>query len=353
VVCAEILKNFNAAKLREVPSEPRPIHPPSFHLPADDSKRFSARPGRRRGAGGDNNNHLLFFNPMNTKIEIRDPQDLRLHKLQKKYIPEPDKEGAEWPSFVDALSAAGPEGIPPIVITPAGDIMEGGRRWRGAKQLGWREIQVTVRPDEDAAAMIVESLLGQRNLLRGAKVYIALSLLPEFVKSAEDRRLLHLRNGVKTLEKPLSTQLSKPESLRGMAEKLGVSHELVSQAIWLLDVFAKRPDLRDEFEPKILDSTKPMGIGSVVAGVGFLLKQKDDHRGSKNIDAERQMQLFNGILESTVSRWGYWQDFDASMKSDHFDSVRKIAAGLKPEQLEPMADYFSKLASELRKAAKA
>lgn len=39
-----------------------------------------------------------------TKTEARDPADLRLHPLQKKYIAEPDKESAEWHSFVEVAA---------------------------------------------------------------------------------------------------------------------------------------------------------------------------------------------------------------------------------------------------------
>lgn len=178
------------------------------------------------------------------KIEIRDPQDLRLHPLQKKYIAEPDKDAPEWLSFVDGLSAAGVEGIPPIFVTHDGQIMEGGRRWRAAKQLGWPELQCQVRPAEDAAAIIVESLLGQRNLQRCVKVYIAITLLEEFVESAEHRRLLHLRNKVKTLEKPLISNLSKPESQRALAEKFGVSQPTILQAQRVQELF-HNPDCKE------------------------------------------------------------------------------------------------------------
>jgi hypothetical protein len=217
-----------------------------------------------------------------TKIEIRDPQDLRLHPLQKKYIADPDKNSAEWLSFVDGQSAAGVDGIPPIFITHDGQIMEGGRRWRAAKQLGWSELQCQVRPEEDAAAIIVESLLGQRNLMRGTKVYIAITLLEEFVESAEHRRLGHLRNKVKTLEKPLNgistagwSKLGRPaseDSIRVLAERFGCGRELVRQAIELRKKFDADPELKVLWEPKLFTPGKgkdaPISIGAALAGIG-------------------------------------------------------------------------------------
>ena len=179
---------------------------------------------------------------------------MRLHRLTKKYLPEPDKQSAEWLAFVDGLSGAGPAGIPPIVITADGQIMEGGWRWRGAKQLGWSEIQTVTRPEEEAALLIVESLLGQRNMQRCAKVYIALTLLPEFVESAEQRRLEHLKNGVKTLEKQLTSNLSprqEEDSTRVLADKFGVSRETVRRGLEVVKLFAACPEIKVVWEPKL------------------------------------------------------------------------------------------------------
>jgi hypothetical protein len=273
--------------------------------------------------------------PNNNEITLRDPVELRLHPLQKKYIPDPDKESAEWLSFVDAQSAAGPDGIPPIVVTPEGLIMEGGRRWRAAKQLGWREIRVETRPDSVAASIIVESLLGQRNMQRCAKVYIAICLLKEFVESAEARRFLHLKNGVKTLEKPLSSNSTangkKDDSLRSLAEKFGVSKDTVRRAIQVHDLFSKNPEVKAEWEPKLLCGEK--NLWNVLSAIG----------GANTDQSNRQ----TGVVAAQLDFWN----------GNPFDGLKSAAPGwtkLDPQKRQiVLADWrtaVKKMPGDLRTA---
>src|SRR5512147_907280 len=119
-----------------------------------------------------------------TKIERRDPAKLRLHKLQK-HIPAPVDGSPEWNAFKDGLMASGPDGIPPLFITPDGQIMDGGWRWRAAKELQWSEINCIVRPEEHAAMLMVETLVHRKHMTRGAACYLALGFLKEFIASAE------------------------------------------------------------------------------------------------------------------------------------------------------------------------
>lgn len=272
------------------------------------------------------------------KIKIRDPQDLRLHPLQKKYITDPDKDSAEWLSFVDGMSAAGVDGIPPIFITPDGQIMEGGRRWRAAKQLGWPEMQCQVRPVEDAGAIIVESLLGQRNMQRCVKVYIAIQLLEEFVESAEHRRLGHLRNKVKTLEKPLSSNLTKPDSLRALAEKFGVSHESVRRAKQVHDVFTKHPEVRAEWEPKLLSGDKNLwNVLSAVGGAGA-----DQSKREQGV-VSAQMEFWNAPFDGLKNALPAWAKMDDQRKQIVMTEWRKTAKKLPQDLRDGMREVLDEL----------
>jgi ParB/Sulfiredoxin domain len=102
-----------------------------------------------------------------TKIENVDRVDLTMHARHKE-LPGPDRESPMWLAFVSALSGAGPEGIPPLIVTPDNRIMDGERRWLAARQLGWDQVPVLRRPESEAAVIIVDSLMGQRHLSKGA-----------------------------------------------------------------------------------------------------------------------------------------------------------------------------------------
>jgi hypothetical protein len=272
---------------------------------------------------------------MSQKIENRDPADLRLHALQKQYIPEPDKQSPEWLSFVDGLSAAGPDGIPPLAVTADGRIMDGARRWLAARQIGWPTVPCITQPEEHAAALIVESLLGQRNMARCAKVYVALTLLDEFIDCAEQRRLNHIKNGVKTLEKPLnrlsSSNLTKvpwrPKeegSVRSLAEKFGVSHETIRRAQDVVRLFAARPDLKAKWEPLLLSGDKNLwNVLSAAGGAGA----DQSHRTAGICTTQLEM-AFARIGEHAAT----WEDMDEPQRETVLTHWRK-AASLIPKPL--------------------
>jgi hypothetical protein len=97
---------------------------------------------------------------------------------------------------VTGLSGAGPRRIPPLIVTPQNEIMDGERRWLAARQLNWEEVPIMRAPASEAAVIILDSLIGQRHLTKGAKIYLAVPFLEDFVASAENRRLSKLKQGV-------------------------------------------------------------------------------------------------------------------------------------------------------------
>jgi hypothetical protein len=255
-------------------------------------------------------------------VTLRDPADLRLHALQKQ-LPEPDKQSPEWLSFVEGMMAAGPEGIPPLVVTREGLIMDGGRRWRAAKQLQWEQVPTIERPEHEAAALIVDSLLGQRNLPRGTKVYLTLTLLPDFVKSAEHRRLENLKRGLKNGAKPLIFPKPSDSASGTVTEfcvRLGVSRDTYEQAVKLHkilhdencaellkfykgkqpakpELLAKQAELRAKFEPDLLTGEKSLwNVISAIAG----------HITTNDVPLAEQMEFWTSpfsALKRNANKW--------------------------------------------------
>ncbi|HEV2452754.1 MAG TPA: hypothetical protein VGY98_00740 [Verrucomicrobiae bacterium] len=273
------------------------------------------------------------------KIEFRDPGDsheLRLHPLNKRIPAFNEDDNAEWASFKIGLSAAGPHGIPPIVITAPGDIMDGKRRWLAAKELGWAEIKCEIRPEQECATLVVESLLAQRTLLRGAKVYLALGLYKEFAKAAEQRRLEHLQNGLKTLEKPLSsTELTKVNgrprengSLRELAEKFGTSVELVRQAIDLRSILDGNEGLRVVWEAEIFKSHKPVGIGAALAGIGGAAT---DQSGREKGVEQSTFAFYEGLFRPIAEKNYHWGQLSQQRREQIVARWTEEARKWKPE----------------------
>ncbi len=273
------------------------------------------------------------------RVEFWDPAPLRAHPLHG-FLPETDKESPEWHAFVDNLSGAGPERIPPIYVTPEGLVMDGMRRLQAAKQLQWERIAVVVRSEWEAASLMVESLVGQRHLSKGAKVYLILGVHREYVQSAESRRLSNLRRGVKTLEKALKApKYTECTSGNGggtdgtngtyaeLAERVGSSLILVKQASAIRRAFeltakvefefqdGSRRTLRAHFEPQILDAEHPMGLGEVLKGIGWFVDENGKAKNQAPPERNSHLHYFERGLENFSKQGQHWTAFTAKERS--------------------------------------
>ena len=285
-----------------------------------------------------------------------------MHPLHK-HLPKPDVESAEWHAFVDGLSAAGPEGIPPIFLTEEGFVLDGARRLQAAKQLQWTKLAGIYRPETEAASIMVESLLGQRSLSKGAKVYLCLNLLPDYAKSAEIRRLSNLKRGTKTLEKPRNlpnrTQYLSGNNADEIAAWLGCSGRLFEQAVRIRRFFdlprlaeTKIPyqdgtsaTLREYFEPRILDAVHPMGLGEVLKGIGALVDEEGNVR--EQFPPERNSHLF--YWERSWAGWAkQCSRWDALNTQEQAKAVAVVKDALR-DVPEAVLENLTEVASEEKK----
>ena len=281
---------------------------------------------------------------------MRDPADLRPHALRKQIVLDV-KDDEQWASFVDAMSGAGTDGIPPLFISADGRIMDGIRRWEGARQLQWREIACVVRPDEDAALLVVDSLFGQRNLTRCVKTYLALTILDEFVESAEGQRLRNLKKGIKTLEKPLgrisssdATKIGRPShenSLRSLAERFGVSKDTVHRAVQIYTVFKENPEIKLEWEPKLLAGEKNLwNVLSAVGGAGA--DQSGRGKGVEESQLEFWQNPWNGLKQAAPA----WRKLDETRREAVLQEWRNTAAKLPQDLRSGMREILDELDSQ-------
>lgn len=241
----------------------------------------------------------------------RDPNDLRLHPLQKQ-LPEPDKQSPEWLSFIEGWQNAGVEAMPPLIVTRDGLVMDGGRRWRAARQLQWDSVPVVERPEHEAAALIVDTLLGQRNLPRGTKVYLALGLLPDWVKSTESRRLTALTHGVKNLKnlnvspKQCDTASVErhPETIKTLSERMGVSRDVFTRAIRVRKLLEADPALREIHEPELMSGEKSLwNVEAAIKGA-----QTDQSKRDAGVE-KSQLELFGDAFDNLRTCAKGWTRF--------------------------------------------
>ena len=299
------------------------------------------------------------------KVEFLDPAPLRPHPLHKG-MPTVQMDSSEWHAFVDGLSAVGPEGIPPIYITAEGMIMDGERRWKAARQLQWPLIACITRPEWEAATLMVESLLGQRSLTKGAKVYLSLPLLEEYRKGAETRRLACLRKGIQNLQKPLISPITHSIRNRGaigeLAERLGVGTATIDQAVQIRKYFeipglvehkfefqnGTEKTLKEHFEPLMLDAEHPMGLGEVLKGIGWFVSP--DGKPLNHPPPDRNSDLFY-----FARGWSSWSKhclrWDSLTEKERAQAMEAVAEAVRevPAEVLSVAQRVFKAEGKRRK----
>jgi hypothetical protein len=298
-------------------------------------------------------------------IEFEDVAAMRLHPLHR-HLPEPDLKSPEWHAFVDGLSGAGPERIPALFVTPEGLIMDGGRRWKAAKQLQWDVLPVTRQPEELAAVIMTESLLGQRHLTKGAKVYLALGFMPEFIQGAEIRRLRNLQRGRKTLEKALiSPKHAECASEKGgsdLAARLGVGTTTVDQALKIRKLFAASGNhkfefqdgstktLKQHFEALLLDTEHPMGLGEVLKGCGWFVDDEGRPKKQQGPPGRNShLHYFTSAWSNFSKQCGRWGKMKPAEREQALAAIDLAAREFPAEVLEQIAEVHR----EVRRSKKA
>lgn len=177
---------------------------------------------------------------------------------------------------------------PLIVCQVDGDdmysLLDGRHRHRAAQQAGLDQVPVIVRAEEDALGIIFSSITQRRHFGKGALAYL---LYPVMCASA-------VPNGGHR-----KAQLIESTVVLDLCVRAGFSRDLYFQAKTLHQAFDKRPDLREEYEPRILAGE--IGLGACIAG----LAGKEATAGNARNDRAPEQLVFDTFtdLRTRFSRW--------------------------------------------------
>lgn len=235
---------------------------------------------------------------MHHPIESREPKALKPHPLHRAHVPVPDKASPEWSAFIETVRNDARIRVP-LLITKAGFVVDGWWRREAAVDLHLAEVPVQLCDDHEAALLIVETLTARKQMTRGAAVYLALGLLPEYASASEARRLKNKAaqraTTEQTIKVPSTGHLREEGSQRYLAERWGVGKGTIIQAE---TVRAKLHDLK-EF-------TRWTGPGE---GCLDAVIEKGQHAAVQaRLRAEFEPLLFNGekslwtILQAVAGR---------------------------------------------------
>lgn len=164
-------------------------------------------------------------------------------------------------------------------------LLDGRHRHRGAIGAQLPEVPVIVRPEAHAQDVILNSLCQRRHMTKGALAYLSYPVASSGARKGAGR--------------PKKLPTESAISAATICAKLNFSRDVWEQAANLHETFAHRPDLREEYEPRILAGE--IGLGACIAGIAG----KEATDGKKRQDRAPQDLIYASIndFRTRFQRW--------------------------------------------------
>ncbi|MCW5559184.1 MAG: ParB N-terminal domain-containing protein [Verrucomicrobiae bacterium] len=217
--------------------------------------------------------------------------------------------------------------LPPLLVTPSGQIVDGRHRFWYAQDDGWDEVPCVEVTEDEIPLVILQGLVGKNHVTKGQRAYLAAPRLESAFEAAHKRRVAILQSGGKAKLPPLPT-------IDEMADKLGIGRELLNQSRRIHTIFTEHPKgkaLKKEWEPKILDGEEPMGLGTVLQGIGGQVATKGDKRKPARNSALNNFLANWRNLTRPAAHWQQWSEIERDQVAD---GIRKAVVRLHPEVLD-------------------
>ncbi len=180
---------------------------------------------------------------MESTITLRDPADLRVHKLIKD-MPQLAEEDQEFDNLCRSVHETG-HLIEPLKITSDGAIVDGRHRWRAAKHAGLAQIPCIIVEEEEVATIALDTLLARRHMNKGQIAYIAYPLFRAAHEEARQRQIERLKTGNRGTIADSIGNGQFPSKVADFASELGVCKDVFEQAAKLHDIFTRDATHRD------------------------------------------------------------------------------------------------------------
>jgi hypothetical protein len=207
----------------------------------------------------------------------------------------------------------------PIIVTQ-GDgaflVIDGRHRLRAACLAGLSEVPVVVRDEGQALEIILGSLTQRRHFNKGALAYLCYPVLEAATHASSGR-----------------PQKSSPQATISAEEacaRFGFSRDSYFRAAKAHEIFRRRPDLREHFEPLIL--TGQVGLGAAIAGCAGHDATKGQARNTQPPE-----QLLLAGFEVIEVRFRAWDKLEGTARRVVTDRAIETVMGLPEEVQESIA----------------
>lgn len=228
--------------------------------------------------------------------------------------------------------------IDALKITPTGQLADGRHRRNAARLAKVPDVACEVVAESAVPGLIRASFLHRRHYTKGQRAYLCVPLFEAEFEAAEERMLTGAANPAHSMRRVSE----RVRTLDECALEIGVSKRVLQQAKELHDLFAAHPEPRllgvageqveatfhDYFEAALLaeedpeaPQTRSMSLGGAIKGIKQVLEMekkggKSAHPGGRPKDADKQLRLFEDVLETAAQRFRYWNDWDAETQTD-------------------------------------
>lgn len=249
--------------------------------------------------------------------------DLRVHSALR-HVPLMPADSPEFEVLVESVRSTGV--LQPLIIT--GDqILDGRHRARAAAAVDpCSEVWCVEVPEHRAAEIALATLSARRHLIsKGQLAYVAFPLYRPAYEAAQERWQSALRSG----------HLDVDDGVSLVAAQMGVSRPEFYRAAKVHQLFAAHPELREVWEPRILDTHDPVGLGAVIAGIAGEAATKGKSRPPTRNTALSRWDCSWTELGKHARAWDRWSSEDR----DHAtEKVRSTVADLPDPLLDVLRD---------------
>jgi hypothetical protein len=238
---------------------------------------------------------------MNT-IKSHSPDFIQWHSLIRT-MPRWADESPEMAALVADIQERGID--QPLIVCRTDDgaevpgdffLLDGRHRHRAAILAGLTQVPIIERDESEALGIVLGSITQRRHFSKGALAYLCYPVIEAAAVPKEN----YLKKGPKSIQ-------STTGNVEELCARSGFSRDLYFQARKVHEAFARRPDLREEYEPRILSGE--MGLGACVAG----LAGKESTEGAKRQDRPPEQLLFDGFAAISV-RFRAWDKLEGSTR---------------------------------------
>jgi hypothetical protein len=230
-----------------------------------------------------------------------------------------DEASPQFAALVDDIAERGID--QPLICVPgeAGPLVIDGRnRFRAASLANLDEVPISLRDESETLGIILATLVHRRHYGKGALAYLAYPL------TAQQRRGKVGGNGANQHRRE-QLSIQSTITLDEIAARLGFARDLFYQAAKVHEAFERRPDLRAQFEPRILAGE--VGLGACVAGIA----SSEATTGATRVD-RTPFTLIKSTFEALRGRVTRgWEQLDRSVQHAIAEEAAETIAAMPPE----------------------